>query len=108
VAGAPLNWEAEIAFHRALVELAQCPAFLAEYDHIMRLGMFVLVGTFSVESPFPPDPSGRWHAALVEDLQTADPGEAERILRTHLEFGRQQFLRPPARPGGGSSGTARA
>ena len=95
-AGSRINWPAEVAFHRALVALVDCPAFLAEYDRVMRVGLFVLVNTFSVQDPFPPDPSGHWHATLVERLAAAGPDEAERSLREHLEAGRDAYLTPEA------------
>ncbi|MBN2452194.1 MAG: GntR family transcriptional regulator [Lentisphaeria bacterium] len=91
--GAAINWEAELAFHRALVALTGCPEYVREYDRAMRLGLFVLVSTFSVRNPFPPDPSGRWHRDLVEGLQTSDPDVAEGLLRRHLEAGREAYLR---------------
>lgn len=86
-------WENEIAFHRALVDLAESPALSAEYERVMNLGLFVLVGTFKFNSPFPQDPLGGWHAQLVEGLQTDDADEAEALLREHLEYGRTSFLR---------------
>ncbi|MCF7837550.1 MAG: GntR family transcriptional regulator [Candidatus Marinimicrobia bacterium] len=87
-------WQREIAFHRALVELTDSPAFLAAYEQLMGLGLFVLVSTFSPENPFPADPGGHWHADLIDGLQTDDPDEAERLLREHLEYGRDKILRP--------------
>lgn len=95
-AGAQINWPAEVAFHRALVALVGCPAFLAEYDRVMRVGLFVLVNTFHIQVPFPPDPSGCWHGELVGSLATAGPDEAERVLREHLEIGRETFLSIPS------------
>jgi DNA-binding GntR family transcriptional regulator len=95
-AGARINWAAEVSFHRALVALVDCPAFLAEYDRVMRVGLFVLVNTFTIQVPFPPDPSGCWHGELVERLATAGPAEAERVLREHLEIGRETFLSIPS------------
>ena len=91
--GGKIDWSAEIAFHRALVKLADCPPFLKEYDRVMRVGHFVLVSTFEQPNPFPPDPSGRWHADLVQALQTSDPDAAEHALRAHLEAGREGYLK---------------
>lgn len=93
---ARINWPAEVVFHRALVALVDCPSFLAEYDRVMRVGLFVLVNTFSVQDPFPPDPSGHWHGTLVDRLAAAGPDEAERCLREHLEAGRETYLTPQA------------
>ncbi len=93
--GPTINWTAEIAFHRALVELIDSPGFLREFDRIMRLGHYVLVSTFSEHNPFPLDPSRSWHRDLVHDLQTDDPDQAEAALRAHLEAGREKFLHAP-------------
>jgi DNA-binding GntR family transcriptional regulator len=94
--GRRINWEAEIAFHRALVALVGSPGFLSEYDRVMRVGHFILVSTFSERDPFPIDPSHTWHSDLVIGLETDDPDEAERILREHLEAGRSGYLRGAA------------
>jgi len=91
--GDRINWPAEIAFHSALIALVGCPGYEAEFARVMRLGLFVLVSTFSDVNPFPVDPSGTWHEGLVRDLQTDDADEAEAIIRTHLESGREQYLR---------------
>lgn len=90
--GATINWTAEIAFHRALVELVDCPGFVREFDRVMRLGHYVLVSTFSEHNPFPLDPSRSWHRDLVRDLRTDDPDCAEQVIREHLEAGRAQLL----------------
>ena len=90
--GRRINWEAEVAFHRALVAMVGCPVFLREYDRVMRVGLFVLVSTFSESNPFPIDPSRSWHADLVGKLRTAKPDVAERALREHLEMGRETYL----------------
>lgn len=92
--GARINWPAEIALHRALVELIDSPGFLREYDRVMRLGHFVLVGAMGLDGVFAPDPTGVWHVDLVKSLRTRKPDKAERAMREHVEAGRESLLRP--------------
>ncbi len=75
------NWQAEIKFHRALMELAQCPVLLNAFDHVMRHSLF-----YSVNQVLPPPrvksiPDR--HHQLVRHLQTEDPDEADRVMREH-------------------------
>lgn len=87
----PAQWRAEIAFHRALIELADCPALLDAFDKVTTLGLFFLVN--QVVS----DPNGQVrssHVSLLRALQTAEPNRAEAAMREHLRTGKGDLISP--------------
>lgn len=71
----------EVAFHRLLVELADCPALLQAYDRIMTASLFLqynLVGAVAAGAPL------RRHTDLLRDLAAAKtPEAAEAAVRQH-------------------------
>jgi len=77
----------EIIFHGALMKLADCPPLLEMFDRVMRHSLF-----FAIHMVIPMGNrsySLTGHQDLVEQLQTANPDEAERIIRAMLMKNRE-------------------
>jgi len=85
----PATYRAELAFHRALVELADCPALLREFDRVMRIGLFYQIG---VALPARAERPRQAHARLLRELAHEDPQRAETAMREHLLAGRSALL----------------
>lgn len=86
--GSRENWQSEIVFHRALVELADCPALLREFNKVMRLSLFFSANkstTINFNAKY--DRIIKSHLELVRNLETDDPDQAEKLLREHLTSG---------------------
>lgn len=75
------SWKSETAFHRALVDLAGCPALTQEFDKVMRAGLFFAVNQFIFTHG---GMDSNKHERLVIELLTIDPEQAERLIRRHL------------------------
>lgn len=84
------DWEIEIKFHRSLVELANCSMLTREFDRIMKMYLF-----YSMNRVIPNAEQIRRdnHIKLVNDLQTTDSDEGERIIRNHLLVGKEYFFK---------------
>jgi DNA-binding GntR family transcriptional regulator len=102
--GSPSQWQRELDFHRALVELAGCPALLDAFDRIMWQGLFYAVTTFVEDATRTTRDS---HVDLLRKLQTADPDAAERAIRAHLRAGKEPILEGPARQSRNQTGQRR-
>lgn len=89
-AESPDHWKQEIEFHSALVRCSGCPALLREFQRFIRLGVF-----FRLNSILGPVDrlDGRRHADLLDALCTADPDQAERVVREHLRSGKQRLFK---------------
>ncbi len=88
VVGTRENWQSEIIFHRALVELANCQALFREFNKVMRLNLFFSANkttTINFNTRF--DQIVKSHSELVSSLQTEDSDRAEKLLREHLTSG---------------------
>jgi len=86
----PEHWEQEIAFHRALVSLTECPALVQKYDRFMRLGVFHRVNRILP----PTDRAERLsHLDLIEELSVDDALAAQCSLRKHLRSGKQYLFK---------------
>ncbi len=91
--GKSTAWEAELAFHSALVELADCAALLENYMRVMNLVLFqqsALLTPYSLNR-------GDSHVQLIEDLGRLDADEAEARMRKHIRTGKEQILQPTQR-----------
>ncbi len=88
----PAAWPAEIAFHQALVELADCPELSAAYERVMRRNYF-----FGINSAHVPirkkEHAGGQHSRLVDDLCTDDMAAAERAVLAHYSDDMTVLLR---------------
>ena len=73
-----INWNAEISFHSALVELAKCQPLSATFDSVMKRNLF-----YSVCSVFPKNRQES-HVKLLNALQKATADEAEKLVRNHI------------------------
>ena len=88
IVGTRENWQSEIIFHRALVELANCQALFREFNKVMRLNLFFSANkttTINFNPRF--DQIVKSHSELVSSLQTEDSDRAEKLLREHLTSG---------------------
>ena len=88
IVGSPENWQNEIVFHRALVELADCPALLREFNKVMQLNLFFSANkSVKVQVNSELDRIVKPHTELVQQLQTASADQAEKAIREHLTTG---------------------
>lgn len=80
----PHNWNAEVAFHRGLMELADCRVLLESFDLVMKHSLFYAHNR--VLTVLPKDKSiPDAHQRLVAALQTPRPDEAEQAMRQHIQ-----------------------
>lgn len=83
------SWKAEFSFHRALIVLADCDQLLIAYDKMMLHKFFVAMHLYIKAHPA----SERGdHLKLLKELETHDPDEAERTMRTHIRAGKDEWL----------------
>lgn len=87
------DWKTEIRFHRRLVALSGCQALSDALDRVMRLNVFYGMNQFiPVQYRTPRDN----HTLLLEKLsQARSADDAERIIRTHVWFGKEYLLDRP-------------
>lgn len=87
-----ISWKLDFEFHRALVELAECPALLSIYDKVMMhklfLGQNLLVSVHG-------GPSHHSHLQLLEELQTRNADKAGQSIRRHIRAGKTVLLNLP-------------
>ncbi|HOF18286.1 MAG TPA: GntR family transcriptional regulator [Phycisphaerae bacterium] len=83
------NWRAEVRFHHELVSLAQVPFLTKEFDRITKLGLFMQVSMIVADDP---EIESSNHVQLITDLQTTNPDEAERLIRSHIRMGKADLL----------------
>ena len=79
----PYNWNAEVAFHRSLMELADCKVLLESFNFVMKHSLFYAhnrVLPMLPEKKMIPDS----HQQLISDLETHFPDEAEEAMRRHI------------------------
>src|SRR5262249_31609872 len=81
-------WDADLSLHRALVELAGCPALLENFNRVMNLALFQHTALFT---PFPYN-RGDSHVGLLADLTRADPDAAEARIRRHIRTGKEHLF----------------
>ena len=80
----------EVAFHVALVELAECPALLREYRRVMQIGLFYRINMLMA---MPPGEPVNRHLALLEELCADSPESAESGVRRHVWSGKPNSLK---------------
>jgi DNA-binding GntR family transcriptional regulator len=78
----PLMSRADVAFHRALVAVSDCPSLTWHFDRLMRQGL-ILLRTHSIERR----PASS-HLELLERLLNSGPEEAEDAIRHHIQSGK--------------------
>jgi len=76
------NWQTEIAFHRALVELTGCQVLVEAFDQVMRHSLFHVVNELLPPPPTKCDPHS--HVRLVQALADGPSDRAEVAMRQHL------------------------
>ena len=74
----------EIIFHASLVNLAGIPSLTREFLRATRIGLFCMINQVS----FHKGTIIQNHVELVEKLTTANPDEAEKIIRQHIWSGK--------------------
>jgi DNA-binding GntR family transcriptional regulator len=87
--GSMEGWISEAAFHRALVDLAGCPALTQEFDKVMRMDAFFTANKFL---SFHDDMEKNSHERLVGGLLTTDPEHAEKLIRRHFGAAKEPWL----------------
>ncbi|MDR1284459.1 MAG: GntR family transcriptional regulator [Opitutaceae bacterium] len=85
-------WQAETAFHHALVQLAGCAPLIEAFDRVMRHKLFIAL-RFFLEAHPAAAPGGN-HRKLVASLARNDPAAAEAALRAHLHAAKPAGLLP--------------
>ena len=72
----------EVAFHRGLVDVADCPILTRMFEHVMRHSLY-----YSAARVLPKGPTRhpQSHVKLVRDLIQATPEEADHLIRSHLD-----------------------
>lgn len=72
----------EVAFHRALVDVANSPVLTGMFDHVMRHSLYHSAARVLPKCPTRPPQS---HVKLVNGLVGSNPEGADRLIRGHLE-----------------------
>lgn len=88
------SWKAEIKYHQALLELADCEALLHVFRQVMNHALF-----FAANEVYPVPREKRFkdaHVRMTHALCTDDPDEAEHEIRRHLN-NRIEFSLDPRR-----------
>ncbi|MBN2294788.1 MAG: GntR family transcriptional regulator [Pirellulales bacterium] len=89
----PSAWSAEIAFHRLLVDLAECPALSNSHEQVMRRNYFFSINSAHVTIR-KKEYSLAQHSKLVEGLCTDNAAEADRVILDHYAEDWEAMLRP--------------
>lgn len=79
------RWEADVAFHQRLAELADCSLLVRHLRGVLRLG-FVAAQQVMGEPALSRNPASR-HVPLLRQLMIDDPNVAEAAMRAHLLAG---------------------
>jgi GntR family transcriptional regulator, rspAB operon transcriptional repressor len=84
------DWKTEILFHRELVALAGVPALTDAFDRAMRIHLFyAMVRIIPAHRATERDN----HVVLLRNLSEAEgPDQAERIIRSHVWYGKEAIL----------------
>lgn len=83
-------WKAELALHTALVELTACQPYVDAYRKVMQRKLFTSAHLFLSGEAF----AGGNHVTLIRELRTDDPDRAEKLIRDHLRFKKDQLFQP--------------
>lgn len=88
--GTKANEIAETNFHQALIDLVGCSLLSTEFAKLMRRRLFLKINLIAPWSTQPPLDN---HETLLKALLDNDPDNAAKIMRLHLERGREGILR---------------
>lgn len=87
--------EADLELHRALVRLAGVPVLSEEFERVMRLSIFLQIGSLA-----PPEDRAFSdnHEQLIRRLAESGPEKAGSLLRRHIRSGKHYLFpeEPPA------------
>lgn len=79
----------ELALHRALIELADCPALTLAFERVAKMSFFLAVE--ELMAALPPQPHDN-HLTLIDDLCAASPAQAEVRMRRHIRTGKEPLF----------------
>jgi DNA-binding GntR family transcriptional regulator len=82
-------WQADIAFHRGLVALAESQSLLKTFDRVMTLGLFAAI-SHAVRVHDKKD--RHCHGVFLSELNGAEPEKAVMLVRRHLHGGKSPIL----------------
>src|SRR5262249_6368645 len=86
----PEAWPAELAFHMALVDLAECPTLSEAYRRVMRRNHFFSLHSAQIH-PQHQAAADQPHSRLVDSLCKADRVEADKAFMEHFAGDLQAF-----------------
>jgi DNA-binding GntR family transcriptional regulator len=92
------NFRTEVAFHTALVDVADCPQLSRAFSNVMRHGLYHAAQNLL---PVLPARTRHVHRRLLAALRTATAGTAEKLVRDHLACWFEAIAKadvPAARP----------
>lgn len=75
------NFRTEVAFHSALVDVANCPQLSRSFGNVMRHGLYHAAQNLL---PVLPSRTKHIHARLLASLCRANADAAEKLIRDHL------------------------
>ena len=78
-------WQADVLFHRHLVELTDCQLMIHTYRQVMNICNFYQINSYFMND----NPKNRLdHSELVKKLITPNQNVAEDAIRRHLQSGK--------------------
>lgn len=87
------HWEAEIAFHGALVSLSGCASMVDSFFRIIRLGTFYNMNRLSTDiTPPIADRVNQSHLELLDRLLGQDPPTVVNLIRDHVRSGKERLF----------------
>jgi DNA-binding GntR family transcriptional regulator len=87
------HWEAEIAFHGALISLTGCETMVDSFFRIIRLGTFYNMNRLSTDlTPPVADRVNQSHRELLDRLLGKDPETVVRLIRDHVRSGKERLF----------------
>lgn len=89
----PAAWPSELAFHQALVDLAESTGLSVSFNRVMRRNYFFSLNSAHVALAASNPPRNQ-HTLLVDGLCSDDPAEADRMIMGHYTIDMAAVLRP--------------
>ncbi|HWR11939.1 MAG TPA: GntR family transcriptional regulator [Rectinemataceae bacterium] len=87
------HWEAEIAFHGALISLSRCDTMVDTFFRIIRLGTFYNMNRLSTDiSPPIADRVNQSHCELLDRLVGKDAETVVGYIRDHVRSGKERLF----------------
>jgi DNA-binding GntR family transcriptional regulator len=80
--------QTHLQFHLAVAGMSGFPVFSQQLERVWASEFMVILWISSALQRPPSD----WHQQLVRSLSTGDPDHAERKMREHIRFGKEQLI----------------